>query len=149
MRIEEIIIFCVEIELFDNVLLEEHQALSSEGIQQRYLEVARRLKRKSDAEALTFEKTAEVISRKTGVISVKTGVITEETRVSGGNNYTKGKGNKIKINKTETNKENSRVIKLNSETTYGTKHEQSGSTDEDAKRQAELDRMREAATANQ
>ncbi|MDR1161640.1 MAG: DUF4373 domain-containing protein [Tannerellaceae bacterium] len=155
-RIEEVLTFCVEIELFNAEALEKHQVLSSEGIQKRYLEVAKRLKRRGDVEALTFEKAPEVISAKTGVISVKTGVITEETqvitdktRVSGGNKYTKGKGNKIKLNKKETNKEETNFLNLNQESTYESKNQQFNSTNEDTKRQAELRRMREAATADQ
>ncbi|MDR1623767.1 MAG: DUF4373 domain-containing protein, partial [Tannerellaceae bacterium] len=102
-RIREILTFCVEIELFDAGLLEKHQVLSSEGIQKRYLEVAKRLKRRGDTEVLTFEKT-EVIDEKTGVISAKTGVITEETPVIDGNNYTKGKGKGKEIKKEKIKK---------------------------------------------
>ncbi|MDR3143208.1 MAG: DUF4373 domain-containing protein [Tannerellaceae bacterium] len=80
-RIREILTFCVKIELFDGELLKKYRSLSSEGIQKRYLEVAKRLKRRGDTKVLTFEKTE--------VISEKTGVITEETPVIDGNNYTK------------------------------------------------------------
>jgi hypothetical protein len=108
--------------------------------------VAKRLKRRGDTDVLTFEKT-EVIDEKTGVISEKTGVITEETPVIDGNNPTKKR--KEKENKEKTKKENFGVINFKLGKTYGSKSQQLSSTDEDTERQAELDRMRQAAIANQ
>jgi hypothetical protein len=157
MRIEEILTFCVEIELFDAEMLEKYQALSSEGIQKRYLEVAKRLNRKDTMEGLTFERTQKVSSKKTrvsyeeiGVSCEKSGFYLKETGVYSHENPTKKrKENKIKTTKEEEEEKKPRVIILNSRNEYGTKFEQPTSADEDAQRKAELDRMREAATANQ
>jgi hypothetical protein len=109
-RIREIFTFCVEIELFDAELLEKRRALSSEGIQKRYLEVAKRLKRREIMEALTFGKTSNISSKKSGVSpkksdvssgkievsSEQTGISSEQTGVSSGENPTKGKEKEIK-----------------------------------------------------
>jgi hypothetical protein len=155
-RIEEIIMFCVEIELFDAEMLEKHRALSSEGIQKRYLEVAKRLNRKDTMEGLTFEKTQKVSSKKTRVSSKETGVYYEETGISyeetgvySHENPTKGKGNKIKEKKETKKKEILVINQFKNKTSYEQENEPFNSRDENAKRQAELDRMREAATTNQ
>jgi hypothetical protein len=145
-RIEEILAFCVNIELFDTEILAKHQALSSQGIQKRYIEVAKRLNRKGVTEALTFEKAPGIFSKETGVSSKETGVLLEETGVSSRNNPTKG--NKKKIKKEKTKKENSKVGTVKIETKHETKSKQASSTDEDAERNAELRRMFEAATAS-
>ena len=42
--VEEVILFCVQIKLFDKRLLEQEQTLTSEGIQQRYEEISKRAK---------------------------------------------------------------------------------------------------------
>jgi hypothetical protein len=148
-RVEEILSFCVKVELFDAKILEKHQALSSKGIQKRYLEVAKRLKRRGDTDVLTFEK-AEDITGKTEVITGKIPPITEENRVIDGDKYTKGKGKgKGKEKKEILNKENLKINNFRNKTTYGTENEQFTSSDDDAKRRAELCRMREVATANQ
>jgi hypothetical protein len=139
-RIKEILTFCVEIELFDGEFLEKHQALSSEDIQKRYLEVAKRLRRRGDTEVLTFE-TPEVIYKKTEVIA-------EITPVIDVNNPTKGKEKEKKIKKEKTKKENFEVTNFKLKQDHGTKPEQPSSANEDAERQAELRRMREAATAD-
>ncbi|MDR1624146.1 MAG: hypothetical protein LBS04_04145, partial [Tannerellaceae bacterium] len=82
------------------------------------------------------------------VISAKTGVITEETPVIDGNNYTKGKGKGKEIKKEKIKKENLAIKNLKHAKGYGTKPQQPSSANEDAERQAEPDRMREAVTAN-
>jgi hypothetical protein len=155
-HVKEILTFCVEVELFDAGLLKEHQSLSSESIQKRYLEVAKRLNRKDTMETFTFEKTPNVSSKKTrvsfeetGVYLKETGISSKETGVSSHENPTKGKGNKKEIKKEKIKKEILVVGNLKNNERYGTENEQLTSTDDDAKRQAELRRMREIAIANQ
>jgi hypothetical protein len=154
-RMEEILTFCVEIELFDAERMEKQHVLSSESIQKRYVEVAKRLNRKDTMETLTFEKTQNVSSNKTRVYYEETGVCCEETGISSNKTRvyshekpTKGKGNKKKIKKEEIKEEILRLKNNQYKNEYGTEHQQLTSTNEDAERHAELCRMREAATAN-
>jgi hypothetical protein len=148
MRVKEIIAHSVNIELFDAEIFKNQKVLSSIGIQQRFLEVAKRLKRRGDTDVLTFEKTA-VITEITPVITEITPVITEITPVIDGNNPTKGKGKgKGKEKKEKTKKENLVINQFKNNLNHDTKKQEFDGTDEDAKRQAELDRMREAATTN-
>jgi hypothetical protein len=139
----------VKTELFDAEMLKKQQVISSKGIQKRYLEVSKRLRRKGDTELMNFEPTSVIEEKKT--VSVEeTTVRVEKKPVVDNNKYTKGKGKgKGKENKEKNKKEISGVINLKKRKIYDTQHQQPSATDEDAKRQAELDRMREAATTNQ
>jgi hypothetical protein len=86
-RVRKILDFCVELRLFDDNVLENHQALSSTGIQLRYLEVAKRLKKKYNPEILDFKitsKTLNIIPEETPVNSDKTPPIRKEIPVNSG-----------------------------------------------------------------
>jgi hypothetical protein len=81
-RIKKILAFCVEIRLFDDKALEKYQALSSTGIQERYLEVAKRLKKKCHTDTLDFKSTSNppvIIPDETPVNSDETPSIRKET----------------------------------------------------------------------
>jgi hypothetical protein len=148
-RVKEVLTFCLKIELFDAKMLREHQVLSSVSIQKRYLEVAKRLRRRGDTVVLNFESTG-VIAEKTPVVAEQSPVVVEKTPIIVSNKYTKEiKENKIKTNKENKKKEISGIITLKKGKSYDTEHQQPASTNEDAERQAELSRMRAAATANQ
>ncbi|MDR1180593.1 MAG: DUF4373 domain-containing protein [Bacteroidales bacterium] len=96
-RIKKIIAYCVEIHLFDNKILKKHRALSSVSIQERYLEVVKRLKRKSNAEILNFKTTSGI----PGIIPEETSVNPELTPQREKEKERKGKENKIKENQKE------------------------------------------------
>jgi hypothetical protein len=81
-RIKKILAYCVEIRLFDDNVLKKHQALSSTGIQERYLEVAKRLKKKCSTDLLDFKITSNILSvfpEETPVSPEETPVIRKET----------------------------------------------------------------------
>lgn len=127
--VNEILNFCVKIRLFDDKLLKQSGVLSSESIQKRYREIAKRTNRKLNPALHTL-----------GINSDKTPVLFEETPVLSEETPTKGKG-KGKENKTEKV-----TRKLE---TYGKQPETTTACGDDAGRHAELQRMLEAATANQ
>lgn len=142
-RVKEILTFCVQIRLFDEKLLKEHQVLSSAGIQRRYVEVNKRYGKKHIDPNFVLDEKVGGIATKTTVFDTKThpkeGVLVEKEGVLSAKTPTKGKGKGNNIKKEKIKKEKK----------YETEPEQMSSRDEDARRQAELRKMLEAATTNQ
>lgn len=80
--IQDIIRYCVAIGLFDKGIFEQHQVLTSRGIQERYMTFCAVTKRKLPSNTpylLVTLKNNQVSSEKTGVSSEETGVNSEET----------------------------------------------------------------------
>lgn len=91
---KEVILFCVELRLFDSELLECRQVLSSAGIQQRFREIYKRNGAKIDPD-LQIHADSEyggVSDAKTEVTATETPDIVTETPVSAAITPTKGKG---------------------------------------------------------
>ncbi len=80
--IQDIIHYCVAIGLFDKAIFEQHQVLTSSGIQERYMTFCAVTKRKLPSNTpylLVTLKNNQVSSEETGVNSEETMVNTEET----------------------------------------------------------------------
>jgi hypothetical protein len=116
--VKEVLTFCVKIELFDAKMLKKNQVLSSVSIQKRYLEVAKRLRRRGDTEVLNFESIG-VIAEQNKVIAEQTPVVVEQTPIIVSNKYTKERKEKeIKTNKEKTKKEILVINNLKREKSY-------------------------------
>ena len=123
--VEEVILFCAQIKLFDKRLLEQEQILTSKGIQLRFEEIYKRTK-------VQIEERFNLLPSKE-VSATKTLVNVTETPVFAAKPPTKGKG-KEKGNKNTTLKSGL--------------HENRISTDNgEAARRAELLRMAAEATS--
>ena len=123
--VEEVILFCAQIKLFDKCLLEQEQVLTSKGIQLRFEEIYKRTK-------VQIEEIFNLLPSKE-VSATKTLVNVTETPVFAAKTPTKGKG-KEKGNKNTTLKSGL--------------HENRNSTDNgEAARRAELLRMAAEATS--
>lgn len=135
--VEEVILFCVQIKLFDKRLLEEEQILTSEGVQQRYEEISKRAKVQIK-ENLNLLKPKEVSDTETTVTETEAEINVTETPV----NVTE---TPVFAAKTPTNKN----ININKNTTLKSGlHENRNSTDNgEAARRAELLRMAAEATS--
>jgi len=82
--IRQVINDCFSLGLFNKTLYDEEKIITSKGIQIRYLEIQKMLKRKAVIPKYNLIGSEEtgVITEETGVSSEETGVITEETGVS-------------------------------------------------------------------
>lgn len=130
--VEEVILFCAQIKLFDKRLLEQEQILTSKGIQLRFEEIYKRTKVQIE-ERFYLLPSKEVSATKTLVNVTETLVNVTETPVFAAKTPTKGK-EKGKGNKNTTLKSGL--------------HENRNSTDNgEAARRAELLRMAAEATS--
>lgn len=132
-EVKEIILYCVEVRLFDSELLECRQVLSSAGIQRRFREISRRsgVAIDPDLEIPDDSVYGRVIAAETGVIATETPVIVTETPVSAAKTPTNINGNK----------------KVNTTTQHGKSNEAEFSKDNgESARWEELFRMAEEAT---
>lgn len=137
--VEEVILFCTQIKLFDKQLLEQQQILTSKGIQLRFDEIYKRTKVQID-DRYNLLPSNGVLPAKTAVSTAKTSVDATETLVNvtktpvfAAETLTKGKG-KEKGNKNTT-------------TLKSGLYENRNSTDNgEAARRAELLRMAAEAT---
>lgn len=132
-EVKEIILYCVEVRLFDSELLECRQVLSSAGIQRRFREISRRsgVTIDPDLEIPDDSVYGRVIAAETGVIATETPVIVTETLVSAAKTPTNINGNK----------------NVNTTTQHGKSNEAEFSKDNgESARREELIRMAEEAT---
>ena len=81
--IQEVIKNCLSLGLFDLRMFENHKVLTSKGIQERYIEICQRVKRKVVIDEFTCVSSEEtpVYSEETPVYSEETPVYSEETPV--------------------------------------------------------------------
>lgn len=93
-HIRDILDYCVDIHLFDRMMLEEKNILTSPGIQERWQEICKRNKEEMD-------KSYRLERVKTDISAAEIPVYVTETLLSVTKTPTKGKG-KGKINKTNT-----------------------------------------------
>ncbi|WP_455639151.1 DUF4373 domain-containing protein [Parabacteroides sp.] len=132
-EVKEIILYCVEVRLFDSELLECRQVLSSAGIQRRFREISRRsgVTIDPDLEIPDDSVYGRVIAAETGGIATETPVIVTETLVSAAKKTTNINGNK----------------NVNTTTQHGKSNEAEFSIDNgESARREELIRMAEEAT---
>lgn len=89
-KVKTIISYCFEIQLFDPEQMEIHLILTSPGIQERYIEIRKRHKKRSDT-LFIYPELMEIIDPKTDVLTEETLVFEEKTLVLPGDNPTKEK----------------------------------------------------------
>lgn len=105
-EVKEIVLYCIELNLFDRELLECRQVLTSIGIQRRFREIYKRSGAGIDPDLEISDETefGGVNAAKTGVDAAKTTDIVTETAVSVAKTPAKGKGNKKEIITTQHGK---------------------------------------------
>ena len=136
--VEEVILFCAQIKLFDKCLLEQEQVLTSKGIQLRFEEIYKRTKVQIE-ERFNLLPSKEVSATETPVNATKNLVNVTETPVFAAKTPTKGKGKGKGKEKEKGNKNTTLKSGL---------HENRNSTDNgEAARRAELLRMAAEATS--
>jgi len=138
-QVKKIILFCLEINLFDRNMLKDKGILTSRGIQKRFLEVNKRAKNEIITSCFLLKDKTEVFAAKTGGIVTESPLIVTKTP-------TKGKGNK-KENKEEKNKSKKKNDEINQSTETNYAHQPENENTESARR-AQLLQMAAEATAN-
>lgn len=105
---KEVILFCVELRLFDSELLECRQVLSSASIQRRFREISKRsvLGIDPDLEIPDDSVYEKVSAAKTEVNVTETLDIVTETPVSAAITPTNGNGNKMEKRTTQNGRSN-------------------------------------------
>lgn len=106
--VKEIILYCVEIRLFDSELLECRQVLSSAGVQRRFREISKRsgVCIDPDLEISDDLEYDRVSAAKTGDMAAKNGVNVTETPVIATKTPTNGNGNKMEKTTTQHGRSN-------------------------------------------
>jgi hypothetical protein len=101
--VNEIVMFCIEISLFDKEIYEKHNVLTSIGIQKRYFEAKRRKTQLKDFCLIRdFINELLIIATKTPVIETETKVIETKTKVND-ETSTQSKVKESKVNNTYYN----------------------------------------------